>query len=172
MSLREFYSNLKPTFASLHDEGSMQQLAALNELDQSQAELSSIFASFDNEGFGLTLVDNSAFANARWAVLLSDPSTPGKYRYQIFTASGFLSHRTFASVDEAIFDAYVSGFNSVAPRDTLDRVSVLPEWGKGMAVTAVIEDMHAGRMARARCLNAFKAIKAEEGNYQKYYIRS
>lgn len=162
MCPRTFFADSKCAVACLYEDGSEQLAAAIRELDGNQEELNRIFEYFDIHGFGMTLADKSLAG--KWAVILPDASAPGMYRYQIFSASGFLSHHTFATVDQAIFDAYNCGFRHLAPMDTLDKLSDKPEWNKGMAVAAVIHDINSGRLSMISGLNALRAI-ATEGKF-------
>lgn len=80
-----------------------------------------------------------------WALFLEDASTQGKVRYQTFDAKGFHGHLTHNNLDEALQDAFQSGYRY--PDDgALERVAGTPEWETGMAIQSVRDDYNRGKI--------------------------
>lgn len=74
------------------------------------------------EGMTLSNEDRS-----QWALLIRDASHPGKYRYQLFDASGFCSHFTSDTLEDALKDAFKSGYRWI-DKTALDRVFGAVQW--------------------------------------------
>lgn len=74
-----------------------------------------------------------------------------------------MSHFTTDTIDEAVLEAFKSGFTQVAPRDTLDKLSVTLEWKKGCERLVHIEAHQRGTLSYAEMLAKFEEIEA------KYY---
>lgn len=102
-----------------------------------------LYADLDTNGFGLTLVHSSGKS---WAIVIEDASYSGYFRYQCFKENGFMSHFTYPSADEALADAYQSGYTSLANRDTLDRLCGTPEWNQGMEILNIITQLNANEI--------------------------
>lgn len=93
---------------------------------------------FDEHGFGLELVNSSG---DRWAVVLMDPSEQGRYRYQEMDRRGFLGHRAFDTIEEALIEVSSSGY-AIHDMGAMNRLASTQEWADGMAVNAIVQQMN------------------------------
>ena len=66
--------------------------------EESHRALESAFAAHSAHGDGTELSNKDG---RRHAILLPDASSPGKYRYQTFDSSGFSSHSTHDTPEQA-----------------------------------------------------------------------
>lgn len=117
-------------------------LGALTTVKDS-ARFKTVKSAFDEIGFGLTLSNSGA---TQFALILMDPSAPGKVRYQLFDKCGFSSHGTREGVDSVIEDLLFMGFRNVAPQATLDMYSRTREWADGMAKSEIIRLVNCGQL--------------------------
>lgn len=131
MSTRTYYSDLKCSVEKLCSDVLDQFESVFREFDSAQNGLNTVFEAFDRQGLGLTL---KRAPHSEWAVIMKDPSQPGLFRYQIFTPLGFCEHFSFESIEHVILNAYKSGFQCIAPSETLDRLVVKSEWISAIAV--------------------------------------
>lgn len=89
---------------------------------------------------GVQMVNGTGRA---YIVFLPDASEPGRVRYSCFDTGGFFSHSTFDNYDEALEDAWRSGFRAVS-EDVLSDMSLSDEWAKGSEYTAMIQQINLG----------------------------
>lgn len=95
-----------------------------------------IKAAYKKEGNGLTL---KAKGRDAYFTILADPSFPGKFRYQHYDKTGFISHETYSSAEDAIKGAMQSGASEIAPRNTLDKLAATDEFNTGMKSVLAIQ---------------------------------
>lgn len=120
--------------------------------------LTAVFTELDRVGVGLTV---KHWSGNQWAIFLPDASSPGKFRYQVFMANGWVSHFTFQTLDEAVSDAFDSGFRTVAPPETLDQVASTVEWKKGCDRLELITQHNRGEISYSEMLDQFQQVDAK-----------
>lgn len=103
---------------------------------------------------GMTLTNN---AHDAWAILLEDASNPGQHRYQCFDAKGFSSHHTFKTLHEALKEAFACGYRT-QDDGALDRLSITPEWAKGMAIQAIRDKYNSSQIDWNRMLELIREL--------------
>ena len=81
----------------------------------------------------------------RWAMLLPDATTQGKYRFQEFDRRGFSSHSVFDTPEEAAIEMGERGYTE-RDADKLDELGMTPEWDDGMFASSVIQAMNSGQI--------------------------
>lgn len=111
---------------------------------QNECSYTQILASLSNVGFGLTLENAHA---SSYAMILRDPSEPGRFRYQLFDSSGFSTHGTRDSVEDVVRALVSMGFRTVADPTTLDRLSSTKVWAMGMVRVDVIRQVNNGQIS-------------------------
>lgn len=111
---------------------------------QNECSYTQILASLSSVGFGLTL-ENAHASN--YAMILRDPSEPGRFRYQLFDSLGFSTHGTRDSVEDVIRALVSMGFRTIADPTTLDRLSSTKEWAMGMVRVDVIRQVNNGQIS-------------------------
>ena len=84
--------------------------------------------------------------NDAWVLLLEDASNAGKFRYQCFDAKGFSGHHTFNTLEDALTDAFYSGYRYKDDSNVLDRLSKTHEWSRGMAIQAIRDEYNSGQI--------------------------
>lgn len=82
-------------------------------------------------------------ARDSWALFLHDFSAPSKFRYQTFDAKGFLGHMIHNTLNEALEDAFQTGYR-IPDEGALDRVACTEAWTVGMAIQAVRDRYNQG----------------------------
>jgi hypothetical protein len=87
---------------------------------------------------GVQMVNSTGRA---YIVFLPDASEPGRVRYSCFDAGGFFSHSTFDTYDEALEDAWRSGFRTVS-EDVLSAMSLTDDWAVGSEYTAMVQQIN------------------------------
>ncbi|HHH9443111.1 TPA: hypothetical protein ACP32N_005099 [Pseudomonas aeruginosa] len=126
-------------------------------MDRHEA-LTAVFSELDRVGVGMTV---KHWSGNQWAIFLPDASSPGKFRYQVFQACGWVSHFTFQTLDEAVSDAFDSGFKEVAPRETLDQLASTVEWKKGCERLDLITQHNRGEISYGEMLDQFLKVDAK-----------
>lgn len=95
-------------------------------------------------GFGLTVTNAHA---TNYAMILRDPSEPGRFRYQLFDGAGFSTHGTRDSVEDVVRALVSMGFRTIAEPTTLDRLSATKKWEIGMVRVDVIRRVTNGQIS-------------------------
>lgn len=75
-----------------------------------------------------------------WAFVLPDASDVGRWRVQYFDVKGFFSHHTVNTLEQAVADM-VNDSYIVEAKGILDRLADTPQWKRGMAVAALIQQL-------------------------------
>lgn len=109
-------------------------------IDARASRIAAVRAIFAAQGTGTTLRNTAGTA---WTIILPDASEPGRWRHQMFDASGFSGHCTRDTADAALLDAIDCGYYRPDP-DALDRVSVTPKWAHGTRCNAIRQELNAG----------------------------
>ncbi|MFJ3110097.1 hypothetical protein [Pseudomonas putida] len=130
----------------------------IREIEARHERLQAVYAELDEFGPGMIMQNGSGDS---WALILPDASEPGRFRYSAFRNIGWMSHFTTDTIDEAVLEAFKSGFTQVAPRDTLDKLSVTLEWKKGCERLVHIEAHQRGTLSYAEMLAKFEEIEAK-----------
>lgn len=81
-----------------------------------------------DKGIGMQLGTEEGEA---YCIILQDATEPEKYRYQVFDGNGMLNHHTCESLDEAVTDAFLAGFELEAP-EALEELSATHQWKQGI----------------------------------------
>lgn len=84
-------------------------------------------------------------AGDSWAILLSDATNPGMFRYQTFRANGFYGHSTHETLESAVEDAFQCGYRFEDP-GALDRLYQTETWRKGMQSLEIITRYNSGQI--------------------------
>lgn len=79
------------------------------------------------KGVGMEL---GADGGGAYCIIHQEPSEPGKYRYQVFDGNGMLNHHTCATLDQAVTDAFLAGFELETP-GALEELSATRQWEQG-----------------------------------------
>lgn len=104
---------------------------------------------------GMTLKNTN---NDGWVLLLEDASSPNHFRYQCFDALGFASHHTFNTLEEALTEAFNSGYRYKDDSNVLDRLSKTNEWNRGMAIQAIRDKYNSGKIDWNRMLELMREM--------------
>ncbi len=100
----------------------------------------SILSQHNDNGFGLIFANDTG---DQWTIIFEDMSEPGRYRHQVFTNRGFLSHHTFDTIEEVIEDVVDLGYRTPDPT-ALDRLCNTDDWIEGSRMGALIQQLNAG----------------------------
>ncbi|MBM5458877.1 hypothetical protein H8F21_15025 [Pseudomonas sp. P66] len=130
----------------------------VREIEVRHEKLQAVYAELDELGPGMIMQNGSGDS---WALILPDASEPGRFRYSVFRNIGWMSHFTTDTIDEAVLEAFKSGFTQVAPRDTLDKLSATLEWKKGCERLVHHEAHQRGAMSFDDMLAKFEEIEAK-----------
>lgn len=158
-SVRELYSL---TQSNKHTPCAAEE-ALIREIEVRHDALQAVYAELDEFGVGMIMQNGSGDL---WALVLPDASEPGRFRYSVFRLNGFYSHFATDTLDEAVLDAFKSGFTRVAPRDTLDKLSTTIEWKKGCERLVHIEAHQRDALTFAEMLAEFAKIEAKYDQQQ------
>ena len=120
--------------------------------------LQALYAELDQFGLGMIVQNESGDS---FALILPDASEPGRFRYSAFRAIGWMTHYTCDTIDEVIREAFQAGFRLVAPRDTLEKMSVTAEWLKGCERLQFITAHNCGELSWNQMLVEFEIIEAK-----------
>lgn len=136
----------------------------IREIKVRHENLQAAYVELDELGLGMILQNGSGDS---WALILPDASEPGRFRYSAFRDIGWMSHYSKDTLDEAVLEAFKSGFTRVAPRDTLDKLSASLEWKKGCERLAHIEAHQRGSLTYSEMLAEFKKIETKHSQPTK-----
>ena len=81
----------------------------------------------------------------RYGFVLADASIPGKHRIQLFDQHGFISHETYDTLEEAVFEMASQGYTQ-EEIGALSRLSKTASWQKGMQVQGLMQQYNAGEI--------------------------
>lgn len=130
----------------------------VREIEVRHENLQAVYAELDELGLGMIMQNGSGDS---WALILPDASEPGRFRYSAFRNIGWMSHFSCDTLDEAVLEAFKSGFTQVAPRDTLDKLSATLEWKKGCERLVHIEAHQRGSLTYSEMLAEFQKIETK-----------
>lgn len=102
----------------------------------------------------------------RYATLLPDASSPGKFRVQYFDKGGFASHDTFNSLQEAT-DEMLKGNFTVEDKGALKRLSKETAWEVGSKQVVLIQRLNRGEISHKQYIEKMEAIQNEVANRNK-----
>lgn len=130
----------------------------IREIEVRHKRLQVVYAELDKIGPGMIVQNESGDS---WAMILPDASEPGRYRYSSFRHIGWTGHYTTDTIDEAVLEAYKSGFTQVSPSDTLDKLSGTTDWKKGCERLIHIEAHQRGLLSWNDMIAEFEKIEAK-----------
>lgn len=93
------------------------------------------------EGGQLVGMELANSGSSMYALILKDPSEPGRYRAQYFAECGFTGHSTYDTSIRVFTELLREGFDRPAA-GTLERICQAPVWQIGMQRAYLIEQMN------------------------------
>lgn len=94
-----------------------------------------------------------------WRVVLADTAEPGRFRWLEFDVRGFVGHHTYDTPEECLGDMVDSRFE-IPDHNVLDGLTDTPEWRKGTAITAVIQESNNRLITWEKALERIQSIQA------------
>lgn len=152
VSINPYSEQIESFQALLNFEDCPQNADIFSQLYRRRDAYDRVLAQFHIDGFGLTLSNDN---ESQWTVILADMSEPGRYRHQIFTESGFLSHATFDSIEEVIEDVIDGGFYHFAA-GMLETLCTSQDWAEGMRTTHLLADLNRGNLSHSDFIEMLK----------------
>lgn len=97
----------------------------------------------------------------QYALILLDPSEPGRYRAQFYDARGFYGHITRDTPYEVFQEVFCEGFQRLA-KGSLVALSQTSEWQRGSLVTNLIAEVNLGRISHSDMLKQLEQFDREQ----------